>query len=136
MLVSQVLYNCHALLLTRFTSPLRVSDTMKTSTLFTSIFSAAVAAEKFIAGPPGWAQSIGINATEPEHNPRLIARQVRTGAVSLKNRTPHISGSKSVKIRYGPFTVKGGGAYVLHLQISCITLIGHVLIFSTSFLGS
>lgn len=105
---------------------------MKTSTLFISILSAAeiVAAEKFIAGPPGWAQNMGLNVTEPEHHPQLAARQAKSGSgrtVSLKNRTPHIKGSKSVKIRYGPFTVRGGGAYVLSLAI---------FIFSTSFLGS
>jgi hypothetical protein len=116
---------------------------MKTSTLFISILSAAdiVAAEKFVVGPPGWAQSIGLNVTEPEHHPQLIARQAKMGGgsgrtVSLRNRTPHIKGSKSVKIRYGPFTVRGGGAYVLRLQISRITLISHVFIFSSSFLGS
>jgi hypothetical protein len=116
---------------------------MKTSTLFISILSAAgiVAAEKFIAGPPGWAQSIGLNVTEPEHHPHLIARQARAGGgsgttVALKNRTPQIKGSRSVKIRYGPFTVRGGGAYVLPLQTSRITLVSHVFIFSTSFLGS
>jgi hypothetical protein len=113
---------------------------MKTSTLFISILSAAdiVAAEKFVVGPPGWAQSIGLNVTEPEHHPQLIARQAGSGSgrmVSLKNRTPQIKGSKSVKIRYGPFTVRGGGAYVLRLQISRITLISHVFILSTSFLG-
>jgi hypothetical protein len=111
---------------------------MKTSTLFISILSAAdiVAAEKFVAGPPGWAQSLGLNATEPEHRPQLIARQAKGSGrtVILKNRTPQIRGSKSVKIRYGPFTVRGGGAYVLRLQISYIALISHS--FSTSFLGS
>jgi hypothetical protein len=89
---------------------------MKTSTLFISLLSVA-AAEKFIAGPPGWAQSIRLNVTEPEQHAQLVARQARAGGgsgttVSLRNRTPHIKGSKSVKIRYGPFTVRGGGAYV------------------------
>jgi hypothetical protein len=95
---------------------------MKTSTLFISILPAVVAAEKFVVGPPGWAQSIGLNVTEPEHHPQLIARQAKGGGsgrtVSLRNRTPQIKGSKSVKIRYGPFTVRGGGAYVLLQQLS------------------
>jgi hypothetical protein len=84
---------------------------MKTSTLLLSIISTA-AAEKFLVGPPGWAQSIGINTTEPEHS-RLQARQGKAAnglKVVLKNRTPHVLNSKSVKIRYGPFTVRGGGA--------------------------
>jgi hypothetical protein len=95
---------------------------MKATTLFLTILSAADigAAEKFLVGPPGWAQSIGINVTEPEYHPRLAARQARQAKSSgaktvLKNRTPHIKNSKSVKIRYGPFTIKGGGAYVLSL---------------------
>jgi hypothetical protein len=89
---------------------------MKTSTLLISILSAAdiAAAEKFVVGPPGFAQSIGLNVTEPEHHPQLAARQAKGGGsgrtVVLKNRTPQIKGSKSVKIRYGPFTVRGGGA--------------------------
>ena len=86
---------------------------MKATTLFLTILSAAdiSAAEKFLAGPPGWAQSIGINVTEPEYH-ILSARQAKGQGLKteLKNRTPHIKNSKSVKIRYGPFTVKGGGA--------------------------
>lgn len=88
---------------------------MKTSTLLISILSAAdiAVAEKFVAGPRAWAQSIGVNVTNPAHHP-LVARQAKGGGsgrlVALKNRTPHIRGSKSVKIRYGPFTVRGGGA--------------------------
>jgi hypothetical protein len=89
---------------------------MKTFTLFIALLSAAdiAAAEKFVVGPPGWPQSIGLNVTEQEDHPRLTARQAGNGrTVILKNRTPQISGSKSVKIRYGPFSVKGGGPYVL-----------------------
>jgi hypothetical protein len=90
---------------------------MKTSTLFLTFLSAAdiAAAAKFVVGPPGWAQSIGINVTESEDYKRLVARQAKGGGggtgtkVVLKNRTPHIANSKSVKIRYGPFTVNGGG---------------------------
>jgi hypothetical protein len=117
---------------------------MKTSTLFLTFLSAAdiAAAAKFVVGPPGWAQSIGINVTESEDYKQLVARQAKGGGggtgtkVVLKNRTPHIANSKSVKIRYGPFTVNGGGPYVLCLQISHIaTLISHVFIFSTSFLA-
>jgi hypothetical protein len=92
---------------------------MKATTLFLTILSAADigAAEKFLVGPPGWAQSIGINVTEPEGHSRLTARQARASGSKtvLKNRTPHIKNSKSVKVRYGPFTIKGGGPYVLSL---------------------
>lgn len=86
---------------------------MKATTLILSVISAA-SADKFIAGPPGWAQSIGLNVTEPEEH-RLESRQARSSGskVVLKNRTPHIKGSKSVKLRYGPFTIKGGGPYVV-----------------------
>ena len=87
---------------------------MKATTLFLTVLSAAdiAAAEKFLVGPPGWAQAIGINVTEPEDLPRLQARQARASGLKtvLKTRTPHIKGAKSVKIRYGPFTIKGGGA--------------------------
>jgi len=88
---------------------------MNTFMLFIAFLSAVdiAAAEKFVVGPPGWPQSIGLNVTEQEDQPHLIARQLGKGGsgrtVTLKNRTPHISSSKSVKIRYGPFTVQGGG---------------------------
>jgi hypothetical protein len=99
---------------------------MKTFMLFATLLSAVdiAATEKFVVGPPGWPQSIGLNVTEQEYHPHLIARQAGKGGsgrtVALKNRTPNIRGSKSVKIRYGPFTVRGGGAYVLLLQFSHI----------------
>jgi len=87
---------------------------MKASTLLLTILSAAdiAAAEKFLIGPPGWAQSIGINTTEPEDYHILSARQAKGQGVKtvLKDRAPHIKNSKSVKIRYGPFTIRGGGA--------------------------
>jgi hypothetical protein len=87
---------------------------MKATTLFLTIISAAdiAAAEKFITGPPGWAQTLGLNISEPEDLPRLRARQARATGLKtvLKNRTPHIKGSKSVKVRYGPFNIRGGGA--------------------------
>jgi hypothetical protein len=88
---------------------------MKTFKLFMTLLSAAdiAAAEKFVVGPPGWPQSIGLNVTEQDHQQRLVTRQAGKGGsgrtVALKNRLPRISGSRSVKIRYGPFTVKGGG---------------------------
>jgi len=84
--------------------------------LFMTLLSAAdiAAAEKFVVGPPGWPQSIGLNATEQERPSHLVTRQAKGGGsgrtVALKTRLTRISGSRSVKIRYGPFTVKGGGA--------------------------
>lgn len=106
----------HSLVLTSFTT-VAFLDTMKAFTLLLTILSAAdiAAAEKFLIGPPGWAQSIGINTTEPEDYHILSARQAKGQGMKtvLKNRTPHIKNSKSVKVRYGPFTIRGGGAYVL-----------------------
>jgi len=85
---------------------------MKISTLITIIAAAdAVAAEKFIMGPPGWAQAMGFNATDLP-TPQLTARQAKSvgvGKTVLKNRNPNIPNAKSVKVRYGPFNVNGGG---------------------------
>lgn len=87
---------------------------MKAFTLVTTLVSAA-AAEKFVVGPDGWSKVLGLNLTQSEEQPQLIARQAAKGAASgagkttLKNRLPNIAGAKSVKIRYGPFTVRGGG---------------------------
>jgi len=85
---------------------------MKTSTLFTTIVSAAdiATAVKFLVGPPGWGQSLGYNVTDLEQ-PQLSTRQLGGGAgkTVLKNRNPNVPNAKSVKVRYGPFTVGGGG---------------------------
>jgi hypothetical protein len=82
---------------------------MKASTLFTTIVSVAdiATAVKFTIGPEGWAQSIGYNVTDLEA-PKLEARQVG-GKTVLKNRNPNVPNAKTVKVRYGPFTVGGGG---------------------------
>ena len=85
---------------------------MKASTLFTTIFFAAdiATAIKFIVGPQGWGQSMGFNVTDLEENPQLQARQLGgSGKMVLKDRNPHIPNAKTVKVRYGPFTVQGGG---------------------------
>jgi hypothetical protein len=105
---------------------------MKASTLFLTIISTAdvAVAVKFLIGPSGWAQSIGLNVTEPEGQPEYRDRRVDGEAsaerVLLKSRNPNIPNSKTVKLRYGPFTIGGGGAYVLSPRISRITLITHV----------
>jgi len=89
---------------------------MKALTLFTTLISAAniAAAEKFVIGPEGWSQTLGYNLTEVEDNQKLSARQAKTAIASgnksvLKSRLPNIPNAKSVKVRYGPFTVRGGG---------------------------
>lgn len=91
---------------------------MKAFTLFTALISTAsiAAAEKFVVGPEGWSQTLGYNLTELEDHPQLAARQAKgasgasgVGRTVLKSRVPYIPNSKSVKVRYGPFTVRGGG---------------------------
>jgi hypothetical protein len=92
-----------------------VLDTMKASTLVLTLLSVAdfAAAIKFVIGPPGWAQGLGFNVTEQPEEHQLKARQASGGGKTvLKNRLPNIPNAKSVKVRYGPFTVQGGGAYV------------------------
>jgi len=83
---------------------------MKTSTFILTITSAAnlAAAVKFALGPPGWAESLGYNVTEVPQQSRLRARQAG-GKTVIKNRLPNVPNAKSVKVRYGPFTVNGGG---------------------------
>lgn len=90
---------------------------MKASTIVTTIISAAdiATAAKFAVGPPGWAQSMGFNVTDLESPPQLRARQAWNSAaqpVAQPNRNPHIPNAKTVKLRYGPFTIRGGGKYV------------------------
>jgi len=84
---------------------------MKVSTLALLISAADVAtAVKFIIAPPGWAEAKGFNVTELPMEHQLKARQLGgAGKTSLKNRMPNNPAAKSVKVRYGPFTVGGGG---------------------------
>jgi hypothetical protein len=74
-------------------------------------------AVKFVSAPPDWIQSnLGFNVSQPEdhddmfESPQLMGRSAMAVPlkVQLKNRNPHIPGAKSMKIRYGPYTVPGG----------------------------
>lgn len=84
---------------------------MKTNAVLLSFLSAAnvASAVKFISGPEGWPSAIKINTTEqtwediqlPEH----VIRAAAPKRSEMKSRVTHIPGSKSIKIRYGPYTV-------------------------------
>jgi len=83
---------------------------MKASTLFTLATSANIAAAiKFIDGPQDWYQAVGFNVTQKHDSelPHLMARAVAPKRQDLKTRNPHIPNSKTVKMRYGPYTVPG-----------------------------
>lgn len=90
---------------------------MKAFKLFTTLISAVdtAAAIKFIVGPPGWAQTLGLNLTEAQDYSKLAARQAKQAGVDTAGKTvlaprmTHIPNSKTVKIRYGPFNVRGAG---------------------------
>jgi hypothetical protein len=66
-------------------------------------------AVKFISGPEGWASAIGFNTTEQSWDDVQLPPQVIRAAApkkqEMKSRAPNVPGSKSVKIRYGPYTV-------------------------------
>lgn len=66
-------------------------------------------AVKFISGPEGWASAIGFNASEPDWDdiklPPQVVRAAAPKRQEMKSRAPNVPGSKSVKIRYGPYTV-------------------------------
>jgi hypothetical protein len=92
---------------------------MKTTTLFTLAISAAnvTTAVKFITAPQGWAEAVGFNVTSPEDAGilpiRLRSRAVAPNRQEIKTRNPHIRNSKTVKIRYGPYSVPGARVYEL-----------------------
>jgi hypothetical protein len=95
---------------------------MKTSSLTALVVSATnvATAVRFISGPGDWIKGVGFNTSRPEDHgtlfdpPKIAARDAFALPlqVELKNRNPHVPGSKSVKVRYGPFTVPGGKVYV------------------------
>jgi len=64
---------------------------------------------KFVVGPEGWAEPLGFNASDPtweqESTPLHVARALAPKRQQLKQRITRIPNSKSVKLRYGPFTV-------------------------------
>jgi hypothetical protein len=87
---------------------------MKTSTLITLTLSAAVnvaSAVQFVDGPVGWPQALGFKSIPLEQaglpKVRRAARAVAPKRQEIKTRNPHIPGSKTIKIRYGPYTVPG-----------------------------
>jgi hypothetical protein len=82
---------------------------MKTSTLIALSLSATANAVKYVSGPAPWINAVGFNVSSVEQP--IVKRSA--GALApkrqeLKNRNPHIPGSKTVKLRYGPYNVPGG----------------------------
>jgi hypothetical protein len=89
---------------------------MKTSALVALAISAANVANaiKYIDAPVGWPQAVGFNATPYEETDlyktrRRVARNTALPPKrqDMKTRNPHIPGSKTIKIRYGPYMVPG-----------------------------
>jgi hypothetical protein len=85
---------------------------MKTTILSLALTAANVSqAVKFVNGPDGWSNSLGFKTYEQEDNlagiVERVGRAVAPKRQELKNRLPHIPNAKSVKIRYGPYTVPG-----------------------------
>jgi hypothetical protein len=86
---------------------------MKTTTFLLVAASAAniVTAIKFVSAPEGWAESLNFTTREADFS-KYVKREARAVAVTpkrqeLKARNPKIAGAKTVKIRYGPYTVPG-----------------------------
>lgn len=84
---------------------------MKNHVLLLSLLSAAnvASAVKFISGPEGWPEAIKINTTEQtwpdvQAGPGVI-RAAPPKRMVMKSRITHIPNVKSVKIRYGPYSV-------------------------------
>jgi len=81
------------------------------STLVSLALSAANVANavKFITGPEGWAPLTLYNATEPTWDEiptnMRFSRALAPKRQQLKQRVTRVPSSKSVKIRYGPYTV-------------------------------
>jgi hypothetical protein len=70
-----------------------------------------VTAVKFVSAPEGWTQSLNFTTREADFS-QYVKREARAVAVApkrqdLKARNPNIPGAKTVKIRYGPYTVPG-----------------------------
>lgn len=92
---------------------------MKSNALLLSFLSAAnvAFAVKFISGPEGWPAAIKINTTEQTWEDVQAAPGVIRAAapkrMTMKSRVSHIPNAKSVKIRYGPYTVPAPKVYVI-----------------------
>jgi hypothetical protein len=92
---------------------------MKFSEVLTIAVAAAnvASASKFLSGPGDWVEAVGFKAEEQKLTSHDIRRRQTNRAVApkrqdMKTRNPHIPNSKTVKIRYGPYTVPGARAYV------------------------
>jgi hypothetical protein len=85
---------------------------MKFSELFTLTVSAlnVASATKFVSGPTDWIDAVGFKTEEQKlasHERRQNVRAAAPKRQEMKTRNPHIPNSKTVKIRYGPYTVPG-----------------------------
>jgi hypothetical protein len=96
-------------------------------TFFTLALSAANIAQavKFVSGPEGWTESLGFKTYQQEDDFAGITERVGRAVVpkrqELKNRNPHIPNAKSVKIRYGPYSVPGARVYVSMVAVIICT---------------
>jgi hypothetical protein len=83
---------------------------MKYSAIVALSLTASAQAAKFISGPSTWINGVGFNVSSV--NEPLVRRHAKRAVApkrqELKNRNPHIPGAKTIKIRYGPYTVPGG----------------------------
>ncbi|TID20324.1 hypothetical protein E2P81_ATG07626 [Venturia nashicola] len=84
---------------------------MKSNAILLSLLSAAdvASAVKFVSGPEGWPAAMRFNTTEQtwedvQSGPGVI-RAPAPKRMVMKSRVTHIPNVKSVKIRYGPYTV-------------------------------
>lgn len=90
---------------------------MKPALLALAASAASVSAVKFVNGPTGWSSSVGfqtdkIDERQWDQRAKLAKREENAGPLAakrqeMKNRNPHIPGAKTVKIRYGPYSVPG-----------------------------
>jgi hypothetical protein len=87
---------------------------MKNTAFLALALSAAAnvaSAIKFVDAPEGWPQAVGFNPIPLEEaglpKVRRVARAVAPKRQEIPTRNPHIPNSKTVKIRYGPYTVPG-----------------------------
>jgi hypothetical protein len=64
---------------------------------------------KFVSGPNGWAPAMGFNTSlqtwDDVKPPLSVLRALAPKRQEMKSRAPNVPGSKTVKIRYGPYTV-------------------------------
>lgn len=84
---------------------------MKTTTFLLAAVSAInlVTAVKFVSAPEGWSESLNFTVRDEDFS-KYVRREARAVAlapkkVELKARVAKIANSKTVKIRYGPYTV-------------------------------